>query len=96
MSVLEAMSWVKPVVTTRVGGIPELIEDESQGLLVDAGDVQALSDALIRLGLDEEERRNIGAGGRRRVEASYSNVAVLPHLERIYQQISDGQTVPGG
>ena len=94
MGLLEAMSWAKPVVTTRVGGIPELIEDESQGLLIDAGDVQALADALTRLGLDEAQRRHIGAGGRRRVEASFSDVAVLPRLEAIYGHVRDGKPMP--
>ncbi|MFZ6750072.1 glycosyltransferase family 4 protein [Undibacterium sp. Ren11W] len=88
MSVLEAMSWGKPVVTTRVGGIPELICDGESGLLVDAGDQSQLANALIKLGSDAHFRQLIGASGRARIEHEYSDVAVLPRLEAIYQNLS--------
>lgn len=87
MSVLEAMSWGKPVVTTRVGGIPELVTHGRDGLLIDAGDKSALAEALIHLGLDPEYRSEIGTAGRQRIEDSFSDVSVLPRLESVYRQV---------
>ncbi len=89
MSVLEAMSWGKPVVATRVGAIPELITNELDGLLVTAGDQMALADALIRLGLDYRLRRTLGEAGRKRIEGTFSNHAVLPRLDALYSTITN-------
>ena len=89
MSVLEAMSWSKPVVTTRVGGIPELITDGVDGLLIEAGDQQALSNTLIKLGNNIEFRKLVGENGFKRVKSSFSDVSVLPQLESIYSKLLD-------
>ena len=85
MSVLEAMAWGLPVVTTRVGGLPELITNEVDGLLVDAGDRDGLAEALARLLDDPALRTRLGAAARKRVQARYSPAAVLPLLSDIYR-----------
>ena len=86
MSVLEAMARGLPVITTRVGGIPELVTDGVDGLLIDAGDQTALADALRRLFDDPALRERIGAAARARIAAEYSDTAVLPMLRRIYAE----------
>lgn len=91
MSVLEAMSYGLPVVTTRVGGIPELVTDGEDGLLVDAGDVAAIAAALVRLAQQPAERARLGAAARARVLAAYSDATVLPQLERVYAEVSAGR-----
>jgi colanic acid/amylovoran biosynthesis glycosyltransferase len=68
---MEAMAMELPVVTTRIMGIPELIEDGSHGVLVPPGRVDALTDALDRLVRDPDERRRMGAAGREKVRADY-------------------------
>jgi glycosyltransferase involved in cell wall biosynthesis len=88
MSVLEAMSWAKPVVTTRVGGIPELITDAKDGLLINAGDQDSLARTLISLGLDSTLRQRLGNAGRARVESNFSDVAILPRLEAVYTEVT--------
>ena len=93
MSVLEAMSWAKPVVTTKVGGIPELVTDQVDGLLIQAGDQLALSSALIRLGRDFEFRTQIGLAGRKRIADRFSDQAVLPLLESVYRQVLNRETL---
>jgi glycosyltransferase involved in cell wall biosynthesis len=65
---IEAMAAVRPVIGTPVAGIPELIEDEVTGLLVEPRDAIALSGAIARLATDEQLRVRMGAAGRRRVE----------------------------
>jgi glycosyltransferase involved in cell wall biosynthesis len=92
MSVLEAMSWAKPVIATRVGGIPELITTGTNGILIDAGDQEQLSSALLRLGHDAEYRASIGLAARQHIEGQFSDVAVLPRLENVYRQVATFDT----
>lgn len=87
MSLLEAMSFGVPVVSTRVGGIPELVRDRHNGRLIDAGDVASLASALVDLGLDPLERESMGEAARRTVEETYSRDRVLPRLESLYREL---------
>lgn len=86
-TVYEAMAAGKPVVASRVGGIPEIVEDGVTGLLVEPGDSQQLADALVRLLQDEQARRAMGERGRERIQklaGLHENVA--RRLE-VYEQI---------
>ena len=65
---MEAMACGKPVVASRVGGVPELVRDGVDGLLVDAGDVRALSSAIVRLLEDDGLRAKMGKAGALRVQ----------------------------
>jgi glycosyltransferase involved in cell wall biosynthesis len=70
-SLMEAMALAKPVVATKVGGIPELVRNGIDGLLVDPGDVDALACALQPL-RDPLLRRQMGWTGQRRVLDRFS------------------------
>lgn len=87
MSVLEAMAAGMAVVTTRVGGLPELVTDGVDGRLLEPGDVDGLQAALHKLLSDEDLRTNIAMSGRRRIETNYSDRVVLPLLHRIYEEV---------
>ena len=63
-AVNEAMASGLPVIATRVGGIPDMVEEGRTALLFDAGDVQQLRQCLIRLVSDPELRKRMGASGR--------------------------------
>lgn len=90
---LEAMAAGAPVVATSVGGVPEIISDGANGLLVPAGQHQPLADALIRLLGDDDLARRLSERGRetvrefggdtwaRRIEREYLNV--LPQSKRL-------------
>ena len=66
LTLVEAMASGCAAVASRAGGIPEIIEHERSGLLVERGDVEALAQALRRLLLDPDLRRTLGRAGRER------------------------------
>ncbi|WP_334771189.1 glycosyltransferase family 4 protein [Nostoc sp.] len=68
MALLEAMSWGLAVITTAVGGIPEIVTQDQNGLLVSPGDIQQLSKAMQSLIGDENLRISLGNNARVRVK----------------------------
>ncbi|MBI3432266.1 MAG: glycosyltransferase family 4 protein [Hydrogenophilales bacterium] len=72
MSVLEAMAYGKPVVGSRMGGIPELVVDGETGFLFEAGNVDDLRTRLDQLMGDGDLRRRLGDNARHRVETDFS------------------------
>lgn len=78
--ILEAMASAKPVVGSRVGGIPELVRDGETGLLVPADDAGALAAAIAACAADPTRRAALGAAGRRRArEQTWDRVAGVVH-----------------
>jgi len=67
LALMEAMACGKAVVASRVGGVPELVREGVDGLLVEPGDIAGLSDAMIRLLSDSNLRSMMGRAGRERV-----------------------------
>ncbi len=87
MSILEAMAYGVPIVSTPIGGIPEAVQDEVTGLLHPARDVAALTAALRRLLLDAALREKMGALARQKIEQSFSTQCILPQLEALYASV---------
>ena len=92
LSLLEAMSCAVPVVTTRVGGIPEMVADGETGLLVAPGDPEALAAALRRLVGDPALARRLGDAGRRAIETTYSWEAVATRIVDLYGEVLRAET----
>lgn len=86
MALLEAMSWGLPVITTPVGGIPQVIADEANGLLVPSGDIDALAAAIIRLMATPQLRARLGAAARATIEQRFSLDASVERLLEIYRR----------
>ena len=72
MAVLEAMALAKPVVASKVGGLPEVIRHRESGVLVPPSDAQALAAACLELARDREWAARIGAEAKRAVEDEFS------------------------
>ncbi len=76
LSLMEAMVCGKPVVASRAGGIPELVRDGLDGILVDTGDVRWLAEAIVSLLKDPQLRARMGTSGRERaVQFSWDSTA---------------------
>lgn len=86
---LEAGACRRPVVATRVGGIPEAIEDGVTGYLVEPGDVEALAQRVSHLIDDPEQRRRMGEAGRRRVEREFTSKTVVEFEDLLLRYISE-------
>ncbi len=87
VSLLEAMSYGIPVISTTVGSIPELIDDKVNGFLISPGDRLALQNLIVQLGIDARLRVEIGQTGRQTILEQYSRQVVLPELEAIYSEL---------
>jgi glycosyltransferase involved in cell wall biosynthesis len=92
--VLEAMALEIPVVATRVGAIPQLLDHERSGLIVEPGSDDELARALSRLLLDSGLRISAGMAGRERVVASYSFDARMRKIRAIYDDLLKRPAVP--
>jgi len=86
MALLEAMSWGLPVVVTPVGGIPQLVTHEVNGLVVAPGDIEGLSAASARLLENRSLRERLGAAARTTVETGFSLDEALARLSGIYNR----------
>jgi glycosyltransferase involved in cell wall biosynthesis/GT2 family glycosyltransferase len=81
----EAMSKGQPVIGTRPGGHEDMIEDGVNGILVPAGDVDALTAAMSRLVTNPGLRRRLGAAARERA-LDFTTEAIMPQMEQLYYQ----------
>jgi glycosyltransferase involved in cell wall biosynthesis len=93
MSIIEAFALGKPVIGTRIGGIPEMVEDGKTGRLVKPGDTEELTDTLRACARMTPDRyRTVSAACRAEVEKRYSPEQHYTQLMRIYQRHVDQQT----
>lgn len=94
MAMLEAMAAQKAVVVTPVGGIPETVDDDVNGLLVAPGDPAALAAALARLLREPETAARLAAAARATIAARYSTAVVLERLSAIYAGLGVDEAAP--
>ena len=86
--IVEAMASARPVVSTRLAGIPELVIDGETGLLVSPADTAALTEALQKLLCDRELRVRYGCAGRARIEQHFRIEHTVAPLLKLFQDAS--------
>ena len=89
VAVIEAMAAGKAVAATAVGGVVDLVRSGETGLLVPAGQIEALTDALVRLATSPDDRARMGAAARRMVSGRFSASALVAELDRLYREALD-------
>lgn len=89
LAILEALAAGRPVITTPVGGIPEVIRDGETGLLVPPGDRRALAEAIVQLLQEPEQASKLGSNAQSLVKDRYSAEAMVRKIERIYLSLVD-------
>ena len=94
LSILEGMFYACPSIATRVGGIPEVIQSDSTGLLVAPGDAEALARGLRDLIANRDRRQEMGRHAKRFAEAHFTADIIVPAYERLYyREISKPDTL---
>lgn len=84
--ILEAMACAKPVIGTYLGGIPELIGEDS-GILVPSRDADSLAKAILSLMVNREKIQRMGRAGRKRVEENFTIENHIVQIERLYEEL---------
>lgn len=92
-SLLDAMAAARPIVATRAGGIPEVVEDGVTGLLVPPGDGPALAAAILSLLADEDWRRRLGEAGLARARSRFSAERMVSETIAAYERLLAGRTL---
>ena len=87
MSLLEAMAAGCAVVASRVGGIPDVVSDGDNGLLVEPGDTEALAAAIARLAADPALAQRLGERARATIAARFTPEPALQRLGQIYSSL---------
>lgn len=88
VSIIEAMAAGLAIIATRVGGIPEMIQDGKDGLLVSPGDIDGMTAALTRLVSDASFRAQLGDSARKTFLSRYSADRVIPQFEAVYRDLT--------
>jgi glycosyltransferase involved in cell wall biosynthesis len=83
-ALMESMARGVPVISTRVGGVPELVRDGVDGILVESGNPQQLATAMLELLDDAEKRGAMGEMGRARIQSDFSVRSMITRTEAVY------------
>lgn len=87
LAALEAMACRVPTIATRVGGVPELVEDGVNGLLFPVGDIEAMADASIALLKDESRLEEMRIASRKTAQNYFCASQIIPQYEQYYEKV---------
>jgi N-acetyl-alpha-D-glucosaminyl L-malate synthase BshA len=89
LAALEALSCEVPVIASRVGGLPEVVDDGRTGYLLPVGDLEGMAAAAARLLGDEPLRRAFGSEGRRRAVERFAEERIVERYRAVYRRVLD-------
>jgi len=89
---LQAAQMARPIVATRVGGLPEVVVDGKTGLLVDADDIAALAEGIAHLLGHPREATRMGRAARRRARARFGLEQMVDAYDTLYQALTSAQS----
>ncbi|MBI4455689.1 MAG: N-acetyl-alpha-D-glucosaminyl L-malate synthase BshA [Acidobacteria bacterium] len=91
LAALEAMACEVPVIATRVGGLPELLQAGETGCLAPVGAIDEMARCAVELLSDENHLRQLGSNARQRALTSYDCDKIVPRYEAFYQKLIEGK-----
>jgi N-acetyl-alpha-D-glucosaminyl L-malate synthase BshA len=91
LAALEAMACKVPSIATRVGGVPELIDDGVTGLLYPVGNVDDMAAGAVNLLKDRTRLEAMREAGRKMAQKRFCSSLVVPHYVKYYEQVLEGQ-----
>lgn len=98
VSVIESLAAGRPVVATRVGGVPDVVVEGVDGFLVELGDTDALGERLAELARDPELRARMGEAGQSRIVQRYAVERLIGDIDDLYRSLLEakglGQLLP--
>jgi len=84
---LEAMASEVPVVASRVGGVPEVVEDGEDGYLFEVGDAEGMSEAAVEILSDPELRNRMGQTGRAHASRDFCHQKIVAQYVELYEKM---------
>ncbi len=91
---IEALASSRPVVATRVGGVPDVVTDGVDGFLVDVSDIDSMTTRLAELAADPTLRRTMGRAGRQRVLPRYRVERLIDDIDALYRELLGSKGLP--
>jgi len=93
-AIIEAMAAGLPIISTNVGGIPDIIQDGVNGFLVQPGDIQAIADRILKLLADKALREKIGERNSMKAKSTFDVNVVIEQLCQIYHELLEDELRP--
>ena len=87
VSAIEASACAKPLVVSRIGGLPEIVEESVTGIIVPPKDIQTTAKAIEKLVLDKELRERMGKAGRERVKKLFNWNDSIRQMISVYKNV---------
>ncbi len=91
VTLIEAMASAKPVVSTAVGGVPDIVIDGKTGILVPSGDDKKLAEAILTMIMDPEKRKEFGTHGREFIRERFTKERLIADIEKLYNDIMNAK-----
>jgi L-malate glycosyltransferase len=91
LAALEAMACGVPVVASRVGGVPEVIDDGVEGYLVPSHDIETMAERALAILTNGDRREQMGRAARKRASTQFCSDKIIPLYEALYRRVLENQ-----